>query len=153
MRRISSRGTFFQKRIFPALWFGFLAFFVAVSFPAAMVSGDTPPIPFFIVPGIMAIFGYFLFKKLLWDLVDEVWDDGDTLIIRNRNQEERVSLSEISNVSYSTFVNPQRVTILLRRPSIFGREISFSPPATFWPFSKSPIIDELIDRIDAKRRR
>jgi len=152
MRRISSKMTFFSKRIFPVIWFGFLLIFVTASFPIALTSGEIPPAPFFIVPVIMAIFGYFLFKKLVFDLVDEVWDDGDTLVVKNRGQEVRIALSEIMNVSYSMFVNPARVTLLLRRPSVFGREISFSPPARFSPFSKSPIIDELIDRIDAKRR-
>lgn len=125
---------------------------MASAYPAVSLSGwDSPPV--LIAPILITVIGYFVFKKLIWDLVDEVWDDGDTLIIRNRNQEERVALWEISNVSYSIFVNPPRVTILLRRPSIFGKEISFSPPATFWPFSRSPIVVELIERIDAKRRR
>jgi hypothetical protein len=31
MRRISSKATFFNKRIFPVVWFGFLIVFVDVS--------------------------------------------------------------------------------------------------------------------------
>ena len=27
--------------------------------------------------------GYFMMKKLVFDLVDEVWDDGDALIVMN----------------------------------------------------------------------
>ncbi len=107
---------------------------------------------FLVVPAIMAAFGYFLMKKLVFDLVDEVWDAGDTLIVKNKNQEERIPLTEIINVSYTTFTSPPRVTLTLRRPSRFGKEVTFSPPSTFFPFSKSPIIDELIERIDAKRR-
>ena len=30
MRRISSDWTFFYKRVFPVLWFGFLAVFVGI---------------------------------------------------------------------------------------------------------------------------
>ncbi len=107
---------------------------------------------FLLVPVIMAIFGYFIMKKLVFDLVDEVWDAGDTLIIKNKNQEERIPLSEIMNVSYSPFMNPPRVTLTLRRPGRFGKEITFSPPIRILPFSKNPIVDELINRIDAKRR-
>ena len=46
-------------------------------------------------------FGYFVMKKLVFDLVDEVWDDGEALLIKNRGQEERVALRDIKNVSYS----------------------------------------------------
>ena len=46
-------------------------------------------------------FGYFVMKKLVFDLVDEVWDDGEALLIKNRGQEEHVALRDIKNVSYS----------------------------------------------------
>ena len=39
----------------------------------------------------MMAFGFFIMKKLVFDLVDEVWDDGDTLLVKNRGQEERTS--------------------------------------------------------------
>ncbi len=90
-------------------------------------------------------------KKLIFDLVDEVWDAGDALVIRNGHDEERVALSGIINVSYSPFVNPPRVTLSLRNSSLFGDQITFCAPATFRPFSASPVIDELIRRIDAAR--
>jgi len=41
----------------------------------------------------------------------------------------------------------------LRRPSIFGSQVAFCAPIRFVPFSTSPIVDELIQRIDAARRR
>jgi hypothetical protein len=104
------------------------------------------------MPALMGIFGYFIMRKLLFDLVDEVLDDGDALVVRNRDQEERIKLPDIINVSYSPFVNPPRVTLLLRNPSLFGTRINFCAPARFNPFSSSPIIDDLIQRIDANRR-
>jgi hypothetical protein len=154
MDRMSSRWTFFYKRVFPLIWFGFLLFFVAVSLIGGAKSGRYPGVPFLIAPIFMAIFGYFIMRKLVFDLVDEVRDDGDALIVRNRYQEERISLSNIMNVSYSSLGSPPRVTLSLREPSInFGDKISFCAPIRFLPFSTSPIIDELIKRIDAKRRR
>jgi len=72
--------------------------------------------------------------------------------VTNKRQEERVALSDIMNVSYSPFVSPPRVTLLLRRPGIFGNRINFAAPARMVPFSSSPVIDELIVRIDAGRR-
>jgi hypothetical protein len=106
MRRISSRATFFYKRIFPILWFGFLLLFVASGLAAGFSSGQFAPLPFFAIPILMMVFGYFLMKKLAFDLVDEALDAGDALVIRNKNQTERIPLSEITNVNYSQFANP-----------------------------------------------
>lgn len=143
--------TFFNKRIFPLIWFGFLAFFVITVSSAMIAKGDWR-IQFLLIPAFMAIVGYIIMKKLVFDLVDEVWDTGDVLIIKNKNQEEVIPLSAIMNVSYSVFTNPPRVTLTLRHPCSFGKEVTFSPPSRFFPFFKSPIVDELIDRIDSKRK-
>jgi hypothetical protein len=48
-------------------------------------------------------------------------------------------------------VNPPRVTLLLRHPGIFGKEVTFCAPIRLLPFSKSPVIEELIARIDSAR--
>jgi hypothetical protein len=146
--------TFFYKRIFPIIWFGFLAVFMAAPFVAPMIGGSVSgsPLAFLVVPAIMIVVGYIIMKKLVFDLVDEVLDAGDMLVIRNGHLEDRVALSDIMNVSYSPFVNPPRVTLLLRNPSMFGDRVSFCSPVSFMRFSTSPIIDELITRIDAARR-
>jgi hypothetical protein len=145
--------TFYYKRVFPIVWFGFLLIFIAVALLAGARSGAFPPLPFFIVPVLMIVFGYFLMKKLVFDLIDEVLDGGDALLIRNGSQHEQVLLSEITNVSYSQLVNPPRVTLSLRNPGVFGSKISFCAPVRFMPFSTSPVIDKLIERIDAARGR
>ena len=145
--------TFFNKRVFPALWFGFLILFIAAPLVAGGSRNATPPLPFFIGPVVMIIFGYFIMKKLVFDLVDEVWDNGDSLVIKNRGEEQRVALSDIKNVSYSPFINPPRVTLSLRRSTVFGDEIAFNPPTRIVPFSRSPVINDLIDRIDLARQK
>src|SRR5262245_30047303 len=126
MRRISSKTTFFYKRVFPVSWFGFLLLFVGVGSFTDASSGRMPPLPFWLVPIFMAVVGYVIMRKLVFDLVDEVWDAGDALIVRNADREDRVALSNIMNVSYSPFVNPPRVTLTLRQQSLFGKQISFS---------------------------
>ncbi len=101
-----------------------------------------------IVPIAMIGFGYFLMQKLVFDLVDEVWDEGAALVVKNRGQEQRIALSEIKNVNYSPFINPPRVTLSLRRPTVFGEQITFCAPVRLVPFSSSPVIADLIERID-----
>jgi hypothetical protein len=150
MKRISSQWTFFYKRIFPMFWFGFLGLFVLTAFSTSR--SNAMPYPLLVVPVVMAVLGFILFRKLIFDLVDEVWDDGDALIVKNGGVEERVPLTNIMNIGYSTMTNPPRVTLTLRDPGAFGKEITFSPPVRVLGFSRHPIIGELIERVDRARR-
>jgi hypothetical protein len=153
MRLVSSKMTFFNKRVFPVIWFGFLILFIGIALFSGAGRNAPSPVPFLIVPAIMIVFGYFMMKKLVFDLVDQVWDDGDALVVKNRGQEQRVALSDVKNVSYSPYMNPPRVTLSLRRPTVFGDQITFGAPMRLIPFSSSPIIDDLIERIDRARRK
>src|SRR3984885_16287749 len=135
--------TFFYKRIFPVFWFGFLILFIAITFFSGGARHGPSLLPFLVVPVLMIGFGVFIMKKLVFDLVDEVWEDGDSLVVKNRGQEEHISLSDIKNVSYAPLINPPRVTLAARVPTIFGSQITFMPPMRFVPFTTSPIIHDL----------
>ena len=150
MKKISSGATYFYKKIFPAIWFGFLTIFLLISVFGFLSNGSVP-IAFLVIPAIMAIFGYFLMRALVFDLMDEVYDEGSNLLVKNRNKEERINLKNIKNISYSFMTNPNRVTLSLRVSSQFGNEITFSPPASWVPFKKNNDILELIDRVDKIR--
>ena len=150
MKRISSRSLAFTKKVFPVLWFGILAAAVAV----VLLSGAFVKAPFaVVVPCIMAVLGYLLMRKLVWDMADEVYDCGDHLLVRAHGQEERVALSNIMNVNASTLVNPPRITLRLVTPGRFGNEIAFSPvrPATLNPFARNAVADDLIVRAHKAR--
>lgn len=153
MRQISSRWTYFHKRIFPLLWFGFLALFVVVVLLAPR--GQDPFEPVFLLgPVAMAVFGYFLMRSLIFDLVDEVVDAGDALIVRKAGEEARIALADIVNVDSTTLVNPPRITLTLRTPCRFGRKVAFLPPPhrRLWaPFAPNPIAEELVERVDRAR--
>ena len=144
--------TYFHKRLFPLLWFGFLAFFIFVAMKDRIYEKAPMALA---VPCLMAIFGYFLMKKLVWDLADEVYDGGEFLLVRNGDREERVSLSNIMNVSASTNMNPQRITLRLVQPGQLGTEVTFSPVTSFTinPFAKNRIAEDLISRVDKARAR
>jgi hypothetical protein len=146
MRRISSGWTFFYKRVFPIIWFGFLVVLVGIG----IVNGQG--LAMVTVPIAMIGFGFFIMQKLVFDLADEVLDDGDVLLVKNRGQEQRIALADIKNVNYSRFVNPPRVTLSLRRPTVFGEQITFCAPVRLVPFSQSPVIADLIERIDRARQ-
>ena len=97
--------------------------------------------------------GYGLFKKLVWDLADEVFDAGDRLIFRKGGLEQTVRLEEITNIDYAQFHSPERITIHVRSPGLLGKELVFNPPMRSNPFSKCPLVADLIDRVDRTRRR
>jgi hypothetical protein len=148
VRLISSRLTVFTKRALPAVMFAGLAVSLVLQ---AVRQGFH--VEFFVAAAVFGIIAYIILRKSrLRDLADEVWDAGTELVIKNRGTQEHVPLSEIMNISYSSF-NPQRATLYLRQPGVFGKEIHFIPPNQFLPWAKNPAVDELIERVDAARRR
>lgn len=152
MTKISSGLTWWHKRAFPAVWFGFLVVFLAVGTLGGAARKDPM---FLVVPVAMAVFGYFFMRKLLWDLMDEVYDCGDSLLVKNAGQEELIPLANIMNVSDSSLMNPPRVTLRLVYPSRFGSEVTFSPAGrrTFKPLAKNEVAQDLIVRVDQARSR
>lgn len=154
MKKISSRSTGFYKKGFPALWFGFLALFLLMAVTQGVIAKGGSV--FLLVPCTMGVFGYFIMRRFVWDLVDEVYDCGDSLLIRNRGQEHRVPLTDIMNVNASIAVNPPRITLRLKNVSAagsLGAEVSFSPQRAFAlnPFAKNQVAEDLIVRIDRAR--
>jgi len=159
MRRLSSSSTYFYKRVFPVLWFGFLLAFFGFALwgrlHPGMVAGQPPDAMFLLMPLLMAGIGFVVFRKLVFDLVDEVELDGDWLVVRNRGERGRVALADVMNVNATTMSNPRRVTVMLRTESRFGRSFSFVPagPRGFLgAFKPDPVAMELIERVDALRR-
>jgi len=142
--KISGSVVYF-KYIFPGVWFGFLLFFLVTSFMAG-----APPL-FQIAPIGMAVFGVFLFRKLAWSLVDEVYDGGDYLVFRRGRVEQRVPLDDVMNID-SQLDSPPKVTIHVRSQGPLGRELSFSPPFRLFSLATPPIVTDLIERVDRIRR-
>jgi hypothetical protein len=151
MKRLSSRGTFFYKRIFPVLWLAIAGPGLVGAIVAKTNQQDIPP-PVFAVPVLMIVIGYVLYRQLLADLADEVTDAGNALIVRFGSEQERIALDNIINVSCTVMMNPPRATLLLRQPSRFGKRIAFSPIREGLGFSREMVqIEALIERLDAAR--
>jgi hypothetical protein len=152
LKKISSGSTSFHKRVFPFLWYGALAAFVAVGVLDRAWEKD---VSFLVIPCVMAVIGYFVMKKMVWDLADEVYDCGDTLLVRMQGLEERVALANVINVNSSTRSNPQRITLRLATPGRFGNEISFAPVVSFSlnPLVRNAVAEDLIVRVDRARSR
>jgi hypothetical protein len=130
--------TFFYKRVLPILWIGVLLF------PLLLVANRGTWTRVAEISALVQLIGsvavggvfYIIWKKCLSDFVDEVFDDGDTLVVRNRGQEDRITLA------------PQPVTLVLREPSLLGSKVTFTPRGLI-PFS---VTSELAQRIKAGQR-
>lgn len=157
MQRLSSADTVFYKRIFPVLWFGLLLVVGAIVWLQPGGPGKAPPREILVVPPFMMVFGYVLMRRLVSDLVDEVWLDGDQVVVVQRGERTRIPLLQVMNVNATTMVNPPRVTLMLRQPSArLGEAVSFVPagPRGFLSgFRPNPVAVDLIRRIDALRQR
>ncbi len=149
MQVISSRQTFFIRKVFPVIWFGFLAVFCAL----AANAGAWKEPAFFIGPLAMAVAGFVVMRLLVRDLADEVRDGGGFLVVRRGGDEERVALANVMNVGMSQFTNPRRLSLRLRRPGRFGDEVVFIPKSGFQlnPFARNKVAEDLIARADRAR--
>jgi hypothetical protein len=77
-------------------------------------------------------------------------DAGNALVVRSGGQEERIALSDIKDIKYSPLTSP-RVRLSLRRHTVFGDTVAFCARVSMVPFWESPVIHDLIDRVDAAR--
>ena len=92
-----------------------------------------------------------MFKKMAWDLADEVYDNGDSLVFRKDTKEQVVPLEEIINIDYSHLGSPERVVVHVRDKGPIGDELAFALPMRLNIFSKSPLVRKLIERVDEAR--
>jgi len=144
MRCISSPSTFRNKYLFPPIFFVVLAIFV---FPPFFVHG-TRLIPFLFVLLVLAAVAYVFISNGL-KLLDEVYDDGDALVMLNGKDRVRVALSNIAEVQWVGL----RVKLTLRQPCAFGDRLVFLARRLPLTFSAPPEIDELIQRVEDSHRR
>ncbi len=151
MRLISSELTWWQKRAFPAIWFAVLVL-VTVLILAGALKGVMPP-ETLLIPLVVALFSYLVLNWLVFPLVDEVWIDGDDLVVRNRGEEDRFSIRHVVDVESSFLSNPEQIRLTVNPASRFGQTIWFLAPRRWFAFGWHPAIREVIDRSGCRERR
>jgi hypothetical protein len=152
-KRISSGSSAFYKRMLPLIWYGIVLVVCVLLWNLRRMD---PRLGWwmFLAPLFMAVMFHVLGKGLLADLVDEVWDNGQELIVVNEGHAEHVALKNIVNISYSGYTNPKRVTLTLRQAGRLGSKFSFIPPRStvrFLSLGTNEMVDELIQRVDKVR--
>jgi hypothetical protein len=151
MRQISSKLTWYHKKGFPTLWFtavtlGFC--FSLIDFVRGRDAGG-----FVLIPLALAAVYYLALRSYVFPLMDEVWIDGDDLIVRNRGQEERLPIANVTDVKSFHRSRLKSIEIILAPPSRFGTSIRFAPPFRLFSFGTHPIAQELADRSGCFERR
>ena len=153
-KRISSGSNAFYKRMLPVIWYGIVLVTVVVFWNMRRLDPRIPAL-IYLAPLFMAAVFHVLGKGLLKDLVDEVWDNGNELIVVNEGHVEHLPLSNIMNISYSGYTNPKRVTLSLRQPGRWGGSFSFIPPRStvhLLSLGTNEMVEELIRRVDRVRQ-
>ena len=151
MRRISSHWTVVYKWIFPLFALGFAGFFLY----AALTDPESSELMLVLLVSLplCAAWAWFYYK-LIWVLADRVEIDGEQLVVRRRSTELRIPFSGMLNVGYAASTQPPRLSLRLRKAGVLGDEIQFVVRAAIrWdPFARNPVVEELIQKIDAARR-
>jgi hypothetical protein len=145
MKRISTEFTVHLK------WAPFIFWPVlVVVFLLLIANGAYDLAPSLLVGmGIAALFGvvnHYHTKAIRRNLVDAVFDCGNSLLLRRGREEETVPFSNIANVNFMT--EPARITLQLSTPGKFGGEVAFIPPPQlyFGPIPENEIANDLTAR-------
>jgi hypothetical protein len=148
MNRISSPWTRFIKWASPVCWLGGLGYFLADS--ARQGTLDTLGVALL---AVLTVGGLVLMKLFIWNLADEVYDCGDSLLVRRGRIEESVPFSGIKDVALALFSRPPRITLKLVTPGKFGRAIVFTPPSSPGReiFGRNPIAEDLKAKVQRAR--
>jgi hypothetical protein len=154
MKKISSRNTFWLKKVFPVVWLAFPILFVAIAARGPAFEQASDRWLFFVAPALPLVIGFYFYWKLIWVLADEVFDGGDFLVVRRGGEEETLPLDKIINVSAPFMSKTPRIILKLAHAGRFGTEIAFTPiaPFTLNPFAKNAVAEDLMVRVDAARR-
>lgn len=139
-RTLSSAQTFFMKLLFPPVW--------AVLSAVLMMTGrgyraSAHPPTMELIPFLFWCLGM---AAMLWMCVPlkRVRMDGINLYISNYFREIRVPLAAVGDVTENRWINYHPVTIHFRRPTGFGKRITFMPTARlFSSWSSHPVVEEL----------
>jgi len=147
MTKISG-ATFFYKKLFPTFVFGFFIFCITLTIVHDGITSDNSVGLAAIVA--MMVYVFFFFKKLAWDMVDEVFDCGDSLIYRSNGNETRVMLSDIIRIDCAHCHSPERVKIIAH--STTGTEVEFAfcliGRIMLNSRDKNPVVLELMERVE-----
>ncbi|MBO0716704.1 MAG: hypothetical protein J2P55_05125, partial [Rhizobiales bacterium] len=82
MHSLSSKMTFYYKRVSPVIFFGVVLLMFGFGLFSALRDRQVSNASFLTVLLLLAFFAYWFMKKSVFNLADEVLDAGNALVVR-----------------------------------------------------------------------
>ncbi len=146
-QRLTDGSTFYWSRVFPMAWTTVVGLIVLLGWTGVL--GDALE-PMALKVGITAAWalGSLIFFRRFAGL-EEVWLDGDDLLVGDPKRGTRISLRDVRAVEESRLRQVKRITLRLGRPTPLGSSVTFVPKGlvTFlFPWASSPVAAQLRER-------
>lgn len=145
---LSSRLTFFYKRVFPAAWI--MAVGIGTLFLWICDYKGASSFKWFF---LICLFGGSIYLRWFSERLKTVSLQGEQLVVSDYRTEETIPLHQIDEVTETRIWNPKLIKLRLNRPGRWGDEIIFIAPLRFqFIFLNHPLARELRDMISKTRR-
>jgi hypothetical protein len=149
VNRLSANHMYLAKWVLPTLTFIFVTAWMFES-ESKRLKPDFAVLAAVTI-GVGVIF-VFVFKKRMRSFADEVLDGGDYLLVRFGRRQERVSLTNVSDIHLESQFGATTVRLQLSVPCEFGAVISFlAKSVSRNPFAPNPVAEDLVARIRAAK--
>jgi hypothetical protein len=146
-RLLSSKFTFFYKRVFPTAWI--TTFGIGTPFLWICDYEGASHLKWF---ALICLLGGSIFLRWFSSRLKVVSLQADHLVVSDYRSEETISLRQIEEVTETRLWNPKLIKLRLNRPGRWGDEIVFIAPLRFqFIFSDHPLLRELRDMIRKTR--
>lgn len=80
-----------------------------------------------------------------------MYDLGNELLFKKSDKEQCVQLGDIIKIDNAYLSSRKRIVINMRTEGPLGKSLAFNPPMCYFSFSRNPLPQELIDRVDCAR--
>lgn len=146
---ISSHWTILYKKIGPTFATCLVSFVVVISLISAISERDFTKLTGTAVALFLGFIAHAFYRSSgILKLADEVWDNGNSLIVVHGTKREEIPITEIRNMMIEWYVSPPSVHFYLRNRASFGPYIKFIPQVVFWRVLRKHVKD-VIERIKA----
>ncbi len=141
MKTISSSATFLLKTVFPIIWITVWVVTTVMAFLLAPLDPSTDNLQWGALTAALITSAVIVWLALTIKVVQM---DNSHFHVSNYLRKVKIPFSEVELVTETFLFGPKLVTLVVKRPTEFGRKIRFLPEAIlFDAFRSHPIAKEL----------
>lgn len=145
--RLTDASTYYWGRIFPTLWSSLLGIFVLMVWLGVLGDAAEPTSVKAAITAAWAIASAAFFRT--FGRLQDVWLEGDDLLVGDPRRGTRISLRDVRRVKESRLRQVKNITLELARPTPWGSSLTFVPKGFktfFLPYASSPVAEQLRER-------